>query len=84
MRERDERSPSTTWTYSQLNFEELQISCFFLSLFFFLCIHVLFFCLILDLEDTTGVGNIRQGLMSVAEKSEITVLLEKMRKDMKI
>lgn len=71
MRQRDECSPSATWPYSQLNFEELQISCFFLSLSFFLGgVYTCFiFCLILDLEDTTGVGNIRQGLISVAEKS---------------
>ena len=57
MRERDECSPSNTWTYSQLSFEESQISCFFL---FFWFMHVLSFCLILDLEATTGVGNTRR------------------------
>ena len=81
MRETDECSLCTTWTYSQLSFEELQISCFFL---FFWCMHVLFFCLILDLEATTGVGNTRQGSMFVAEKTKLTAHLEKMRKDMKI
>ena len=54
----------------------------FLSLFL-VCVYFIF-CLILDLEDTTGVENTRQGLMFVAEKAGITVHLEKMRKDMKI